>query len=338
MTFKKIAMIVVAVALSVVWYPAQSKESEASTGTQNKRSILILATNHISNAKLKLFSDIAAKNDHFTVDYKYLRAIKEGDSISELIAPFDLVIFDSISAKEASEEYARFETAVANNQTAIFVPIKVTTETKLKKGVSSVQIKSLYDYYYNGGEKNLLNMQLFLASELFDLTDDNPAAAIIFPNNGIYHPEYEKTVFSGFADYLKWKKANTDNNLIGIAMSRESIAADSTRVIDALITAIEDQDAIAVPFYYSGMAENEYIDLLSINGKVAVDIIINTRIIHWAEKRRKEYEAPGVSVMQVLPYMKGGQAQWEADQAGIPAEMNPFFLSQAHVLNQKSKK
>ncbi len=337
MRLKPILLISLLLILTISWQLTQA------TTKNNLPSILILATNHVSEAKLQLFSRLAQRataQQAFKVDYKYLRSLQEGESLTDLLAPYDLVIFDSVSAREAKKDYAHFETLVQAaqlpgqipvHQQRRFLPIKITAESKLRKGISLTQSQRLFDYYYNGGEENLRRMLVFLSTDLFALSNEKALPPIVFPKLGIYHPDYQKTVFDNLPAYMEWKTAKDGISLVGIAMSRETIAAGETRIIDALIKAIERRNGIAVAFYYPGNGESEYLDLLSPDGKVAVDNIINTRIIHWADKRRAEYEKLNVPVLQVLPYTKGDQAQWESDQAGIPAQVTPFYLTMPEI-------
>lgn len=328
-------LIALLVVLTMFWQPAQSA-TQTAVKKNTERSILILATNHVTEGKLQLFSRLALEQQNFNVDYKFLRTLEEGESLTSLVAPYDLVIFDSVSGREAAKDYAHFEALVQTdkspaNKTHRFLPIKITTESKLRKGISAHQTQVLFDYYYNGGEENLRRMLVFLSSDLFALSKQKALPPIVFPKLGIYHPDYQKKVFDDLLVYMEWKRAKDGTFIIGIAMSRETIAAGETRIIDALIKAIELRGGIAVAFYYAGTSENEYFDLLSLDGKVAVDNIINTRIIHWAEKRRAEYEKLVVPVLQALPYTRGDQAAWESDQAGIPAQATPFYLTMPEI-------
>ncbi|MCF6337983.1 MAG: cobaltochelatase subunit CobN [Gammaproteobacteria bacterium] len=330
MNFKQTLLMILLAIFITILQPAQSATKGTIKNTGN--SILILATNHVIEGKLQLFRRLALEQQKFEVDYKYLRSLEEGESLTDLVSPYDLIIFDSVSEREAKKDYAHFEALVQADETRRFLPIKLTVETRLRKGFSASQSQTLFDYYYNGGEENLRRMLVFLEKEILknELSESDSKQAlppIIFPKLGIYHPAYEKTVFDNVPDYRAWKNAKTDTPMIGIAISRETIAADETTVIDALIQSIENRGGIAVPFYYPGYGESEYIDLLSPGGKVAVDNIINTRIIHWAEKRRTEYEKLGVPVLQVLPYTKGDRSEWESDQAGISAQVTPFYLT-----------
>ena len=49
-------------------------------------------------------------------------------------------------------------------------------------------------------------------------------------------------------------------------------------------------------------------------------------MIHWANKRKKEFEQFGVPVMQALTYFDGGQQVWENDIQGVSPGMTPFVL------------
>jgi len=339
MNLKQTRLMLLLAVLTTLWQPAWSTSPHTEKDTE--RSILILATSHVTEGKLQLLSRLAMGGDLFKVDYRYLRTLEEVDSLSALVAPYDLVIFDSVSGREAKEDYAHFEALVQADKQRRYLPIKLTQTTELRKGFTAEQMQTLFDYYYNGGEENLRRMLVFLGSDLFTMHHQQAQPPIIFPKIGIYHPTYEKTVFDNLTDYLEWESAKTNalnikatnsyTPLIGIAISRETIAAADTRITDALINSIEARGGIAVPFYYPGYGDSEYIDLLSPGGKVAIDNIINTRIIHWAEKRRDEYEKLSVPVLQVLPYTKGDQRDWELDQAGIPAQVTPFYLTMPEI-------
>ncbi len=273
MNLKQTWLIILLAIATTIWQPVQSatKSSETNVTKNTGNSILILATNHVTEGKLQLFRRLALEQQKFKVDYKYLRSLEEGESLTDLASPYDLIIFDSVSGREAKNDYAHFEALVQADETRRFLPIKLTSETRLRKGISSTQSQTLFDYYYNGGEKNLRRMLIFLENKLFESGNEKALPAIIFPKVGIYHPAYEKTVFDNVSDYRAWKDAKDNAPMIGIAMSRETIAADETIIIDALIKAIENLGGIAVPFYYPGYGKNEYIDLLSPDGKVAID-------------------------------------------------------------------
>ncbi|MDQ5905705.1 MAG: cobaltochelatase CobN, partial [Pseudomonadota bacterium] len=68
--------------------------------------------------------------------------------------------------------------------------------------------------------------------------------------------------------------------------------------------------------------------LLKVDGKLVADAVINTQIVLDPEGRKKELEALGIPWVQALSYRKGDEADWRADQQGVPLIDVPFFLAQ----------
>jgi cobaltochelatase CobN len=293
--------------------------------TQNR--VLVLATHHVSESKLRMLSELARDGGTITVDYRYDRSIEEGASLAELVAPYDMVIFDAISAPQTTQSYVPFEAII--NEARIYLPIKLLDETPLREGISNTNAAEMHAYYYNGGEENLRRMLAFMTSEIFGRGSAMIEPPIVFAETGIYHPDYDRLVFDSFASFTSWRGAMLDGEtpVVGLSMSRESIAAGDTRLIDTIIGEIEARGAVAVPYYYPGYSEGEQVNILQQDGVTAVDAIINTRIIHWSARRAQEFEALGVPVLQALPYSAGPQEEWEAFAGGLPASTTPFYLT-----------
>ena len=304
----------------------------AQTEGDASRSILILATNHVSEAKLMELRELGSKTN-LSIDYKFLRTIKEGDSLQEIVAPYRLVIFDSVSGHEAKTSYSRFADTVRASRDIAFVPVKIRGDSELRSGISSEHAQLLHDYYDNGGPENFRRMLIFLESAIFRVNDATPSPPIIFPPVGIYHPDYEKVVFGSLSEYRDWKPVASTEPVIGIAMTKDAIASNQTQLIDHLIHAIEARGGTALPFYFvaSPRGAPDFLSLLKADGRTVADMIINTRILHWAEARKTEFEKLEIPVIQALPYSAGDQAEWEADMSGIPANVIPFFLTFAEI-------
>ncbi|MGB0911214.1 MAG: cobaltochelatase subunit CobN, partial [Nitrospirales bacterium] len=169
----------------------RGEQLNPSSGT--KHSLLILATNHVSEAKLMELQQLA-NDTSFTIDYKLLESLKDSDALSDVIAPYQLVIFDSVSGHEAELSYSKFSSIVQASQHKSFLPIKLLKSTPLRQGISDAQAKRLYEYYDNGGTKNFRRMLTYLESNIFEKSNQSVAPPIIFPKVGIYHPKYEQTV------------------------------------------------------------------------------------------------------------------------------------------------
>ncbi len=288
-------------------------------------SLLILCTNHVSETKVKLFQKLALEKN-IKLDYKYLHYLKKEASLSNLVESYDMVLFDSISNKETVEQFSRFKDLIDKGE-RFYIPIKLTGKTKLRHGVNENQANILFNYYDNGGEENLRRLIVYVKNTFFAHQNQDVLPPIIYPEIGIYHPHYDKKVFSDLQSYKKWKKFSDKDSVIGISMSRESISSGDTKTVDSLINAIESRGALAVPFFFPVTNKGDCIDLLSSNGTIIVDSIINTQTIHWAEKRRIEFEKINVPVLQTLHYYSGNKLDWENDNQGIPIQAVPFYLT-----------
>ncbi|MBL4895228.1 MAG: cobaltochelatase subunit CobN [Emcibacter sp.] len=171
----------------------------------------------------------------------------------------------------------------------------------------------------------------YLQGQTFGTGTDNILPPIVFPEAGIYHPAYDRLIFANLQDYLTWRGHKEGQPVIGLTLSREAIAAADTGIEDHFIREIEQRGGLAVPYYFPGFLTGQMAGILSVDGKVAVDNIINMSPIHMAEARRADYEEMGVPILQTIPYSSGTQQDWEKDPAGIPPMQTPFFLTLSEI-------
>ncbi|KKL45967.1 hypothetical protein LCGC14_2350290, partial [marine sediment metagenome] len=108
--------------------------------------------------------------------------------------------------------------------------------------------------------------------------------------------------------------------VIGVLMQRALIESAQTQVVDSTIAQLQAKGALVVPFFFElSPLTSDYTPLITRNEQTFVDVIVNFRNIHWASKRKAEFEKLGVPVMQGLTYFDGDQKTWEADNQGISA-------------------
>jgi len=226
--------------------------------------------------------------------------------------------------------------------------------TELMQGVTAEQAQALNLYYDNGGVQNVRRMLDFIAYRIFKSDNDTAKTIkqpIIYPQLGIYSPDAEELVFDSLDAYLSWAQANGKANftadaagklqveegqkVVGVLLQRALIESAQTQVVDTTIAELEKRGALVVPFFFElSPFSSDYSHLITrkTDGAVAaetetfVDVIVNYRNIHWASKRKAEFEKFGVPVMQGLTYFTGDQQDWEADTQGISAGMTPFTL------------
>ncbi|MCK5829884.1 MAG: cobaltochelatase subunit CobN [Methylococcales bacterium] len=299
------------------------------TQAKETTKILIVSAMHSAHAKVKLLNQLGEqKNIHFT--HQPARLLDKDKKA--LFSQYSLVIFDSMGARDGKKTFSPFVPVIKQTDT-LFLAINWLKNQELRKGIDKKEAKLLHNYYSNGGSINLSNMIDFLNTKIF--TTDNLTIvppAIIYAQQGLYHPDYEKRLFTTLAEYLKWQKNTNkhelkDKPVIGIAMYQNYFSEGNTKVVDALIKKLEANGAFPVPFYYESRGSKEgYEDLLTKNGQVIIHNMINLRSIHLAQKRKEEFTQLGAPVIQALSYYSGDQAKWEADKQGISSSMTPFTL------------
>lgn len=298
--------------------------------------ILFLSAAHSNKAKVSLLKEQAGQRP-LKIDQRAESSLGDMAKAVALMADYDLVILDGVSVRESKSTYSKYlphvKSITANGKTRLLA-INWLEQKQLQQGVTAEQVGILHEYYDNGGVENIRRMLDFLQYRILSPEASIAVAEpIIYPELGLYHPQAEQLVFSSLDQYLKWQSEKNgrsiekDTKVIGVLMQRALIESAQTQVIDSTIKQLEAKGAIAVPFFFTlSPVSNDYSHLISRNGSVIVDNIINFRNIHWADKRKAEFEKFGVPVLQGLTYHTGDQQAWEADTQGISAGMTPFVL------------
>lgn len=303
--------------------------------------VLFVSAAHSNKAKITLIKEQLGDASGLVVEQKAESTIKI-ESATALFSNYDLVVFDGVSKRESKSTYEKYIPIVEQLKRrgdSKFLAINWLEQDLLRVGVSEGHAKTLHDYYGNGGIENISRMIDFLRFRILEVDLSKAVEpAIIYPQMGIYHPESETLTFSSLDDYLQWKKYDADSissdisgnvskNVVGVLLQRSLIESAQTQVVDDAISRIESTGALAVPFFFElSPMSSDYTPLIRRNEKTFVDVIVNFRNIHWATKRKTEFEKIGVPVLQGLTYFDGDQAAWEADSQGISAGMTPFVL------------
>jgi cobaltochelatase CobN len=292
-----------------------------------KHKILFINGTHSNKAKLTLLKELA-KEKGIEIDRKAQSELEDLATTATLFSHYELVVMESVSVRESKQLYPQYASIIAQSATKSLV-INWLDASELRQGINEQQAKKLHDYYDNGGVENLSRMLDYLNYRVLDQNLNHEVSEpIIYPEVGIYHPDYPKLVFSTLDDYLVWRKeSNTEKRKVGVLMQRAQIESVQTQVIDATIAQLEQQGVIAIPFFFELSPQtSDYRDLVQKKDKTVIDAIINFRSIHWSEKRKQEFESLGVPVIQALTYLDGNQQHWEQSTQGISAGMTPFVL------------
>ncbi|WP_417317376.1 cobaltochelatase subunit CobN [Emcibacter sp.] len=289
--------------------------------------MLYVSGTHANAAKISVIRDYAAKFD-ISIDLASARDFKTGEQALAKFNGYDLVLMDDSSARSTKATFSKFLPAVAAAKSRLLA-INWLDSPDLVKGVSAGQAKTLHEYYGNGGVVNLSRMADFLAHQVFGDGSRAVPAPVVYPEVGIYAPGYEGLIFEDVDSYLNWRGKGLEGQkaVVGVLLQRSLIESVNTEVVDAAIARIEEKGALAIPFFFElSPRSSDYTPMLQKDGRTILDVIVNFRAIHWANKRKEEFERLGVPVMQALTYYNGNQADWENDSQGISATMTPFVL------------
>ncbi len=292
-------------------------------------SILFVSGSHSNTAKVQLL-----KQD--SLDYGIKVQQKAAADFTDELAALEefnkhrLVIFDGVSRHDNKQSFAKFLPYISKVATQTMA---MKTEEGYLNGLSENYANEIIAYYENGGKKNFARLLNFLRYRVFDNnTQQAILPPVVFPKIGLYHPKNENLIFPSKESYITWlekqgKTIDGKTPVIGVMIQRASIETIQTSVIDATIKRIEEQGAIAWPFYFElSPFASDYSLLIQKDDKTLVDVIINFRLLHWANKRKAEFEKFGVPVLQALTYFDGDQKAWEDDIQGISPMMTSFML------------
>ncbi|TYK65003.1 cobaltochelatase subunit CobN [Colwellia echini] len=316
---------------------ANTATTEA-TAAENTTKVLFISGRHSNKAKVTLLKKAADASQTVTWDIsqKSSKALTDNQKTAELFAQYDLVILDSVSANSAVKTYESIMPSIAmlaaSGANTKLLAFHLAASGGLKD-VTAEQLNTVYTYWDNAGRANLTNLLDYVAKDVLALNDAQTVkvtAPIIFPSQGIYHPNQPNLMSDSLANYQEWIAPKEGQLKIALLMQRASIETEQTTVVDQTISRLEAKGAYVVPFFFElSPRSGDYSKLLQLDpstNKTDVDLIINFRNIHWASKRKAEFEKFGVPVVQALTYYDGDQKAWEASEAGIAPGMMSFML------------
>lgn len=285
--------------------------------------LLFIATSPVPPGKFKVLGEIAAKHG-LTVDTHFAERLS-GEAAGKILGQRRLVVFDA--ARSHMQEAVRNKLGTALGQ--LRTPqLWIKDSGPTASGLPPALAATLHAYYSNGGRQNYDAFFALLAAHLHGRPLPTVAPPFVFPDEAIYHPRAPQRVFATPAEYFKWRGIAPGQRppTVAIAMHQIYIGAEQTGFIDDLVARIEATGAIALPYYASVLGAHK--KMLTSDGQVVADAVINTQIVLDPEGRRKELAELGIPVVHALSYRKGDEAAWRADPQGVPLTDVPFYLAQ----------
>ncbi|MGJ8691345.1 MAG: cobaltochelatase subunit CobN [Thalassotalea sp.] len=330
--------------ISMLFWLSLSATAETATSTQIINKVLFVSAAHSNKAKVTLLKNAAkeSKTATFSIEQKSAKKLTDMAAAEKLFAQYDLVVLDAVSPRFAKKTFETFLPSIANvsnKHPTKFIAFNWLNNPAAQHGVTPKQQQALQTYWKNAGRTNLTNMLNFIAFDVLSKATTHQVTLIepiVFPTQGIYHPNQPNLMSDSLTSYHAWAAPKAGQLKIALLMQRASIETEQTTVIDQTISRLEAKGAYVVPFFfelsprsgdYSHLLQSDLIENGAITGKKTdVDLIINFRNIHWASKRKAEFEKLGVPVIQALTYYDGDQKSWEESDAGISSGMMSFML------------
>ncbi len=295
-----------------------------------KPDVLLMMSGHGSKAKGELLLELA-NNQAFNFIVFSTKG-KSEEEIKVSWAQADLILLDGINpalSKYMFEKYLGYLTLFPD---VPVVSLGDLNNQSMNQGLDDAQKQQLAEYYNNAGRGNYSNMMVYLANEIFQVTDAPFIAPVKVPDVGLYHPKFNVNNKSQLTadehEFYTWLKPKQNQPVIAIAMHRSVVDYEQQQIVDEIIIKLELKGAKAFGFFFEGNDEAlAYPELLLDEAQAArIDLMINYRSLHYVEKRKAEFTKIGVPVIHAMNYNNGNEQDFEQDHAGISASLTPFFL------------
>jgi len=294
-----------------------------STPQPTPADVLFLSAAPTQPGKFERLKDIAAR-EGVRVEARFVEKFTGQEKAGDLKG-FGLIVIDAPYGAAQGAAKARLAPLLPQ----ITMPwVWMQSSGPEAKGVDAAAMKTLHTYYSNGGRANFAEFFCLVKAQVFKQSTRACAPPQLFPDAGIYHPDYAGRVFTTLEEFLAWKKPTAGQPVISVLFHQAHFASELTGFLDDTIRRLEAAGAVALPIYAPAMANGAITRLVARDGKPFADVLINTQIVLNAEGRRTEFENLGIPVIQAMPYRRGEQADWEKDQIGVSTLDIPFFLAQ----------
>ena len=304
-------------------------------------TVLWVANSPSEPAKARLLKEIAQQHG-ITLKPLFIMA-HDKESVAQEMQKHDMLIFDYVYMGQFVQMMNQYRGPIMAHKGSVF-PGLWHQQASLTGDLSPQQAQKIFDYYNNGGQENFNRLFDYLNQAVFKVSDTEAQPPIIFPDNGIYHPDYPQMVFPTLKSYLEWKKPAKDIPVIGVGFHQLRIADDMTEHLDDLIRRIEKSGALPLAFYDPNEAhKNDALLYLSeeedstgtdeshhhsVDKKLFIDVMINFAGMYTSVKQQKDWMVElGIPVMQAMLYRSGDYQDYLEDDQGMSFVFSPTFIA-----------
>ncbi len=188
--------------------------------------------------------------------------------------------------------------------------------------LSAEQADLLLSYYRHGGRRNMEQFMQAVKQIVQDQAISGLAEPLVLPEAGAYYADYPNQFTANASAMLKFLKPKSQQAVIAIGFHPRYIESTATEHIDALVKAIEEKGAVALPLFY---ALGDEVDLVHLLPK-EVDVLIHMQPVYH-NGLEDQLNDLGIPVMQGIGWWGDSIDSWREDPVGLSLSSTPLYLA-----------
>ncbi len=289
--------------------------------------ITVLTTDFVLEGQLRTLQEAAARQG---IGLQYHRAgLADDEAVRDDLERADMLLVNAPRGNDMARIQQHWGEWLQSTDAAMLAIVGGQARVQ---SMDAGHGQELAAYYNNGTRPNFDGFFRYWAVHIGAIAEGEVPPPILFPEQGIYHPDMPDLVAATPGAYQQWRAdrglpGSDTQGGIGIIMSRSQFAGDHSRLIDTMIRRIEQRGLVPWMFYFDGDDPEGITRMVHEDGHTHVDVVINMTHLRGVTDRPRELAALGVPLMQGLVYRDGSRADWLADNTGMPMRMVPAFLA-----------
>ncbi len=305
---------------------------------EEDKSVLVLHSYLISPARI---ATLQSATKEAPVDLRFLAADSaDAETMRSEIEQADLILLDvahesvltpivSKSAEEIQKSDLPYILVPGLDRVRRGQLIQAASIASQHK-VSDAAAERIRQYFRYGGQANTSHLMTALATDLSNTPAADLPAAVAFPEQGFYHPDWKEIETS--RDVIQTKLSDSAKPVVAIAINPATLSSGDTHWLDAILAALKQRDINGYAFYGPRQNSQLFTEMTcrEEEGKAVAfaDLIINAALIFRPAERKVELERIGVPVLQTLPSLERDADQWDASDDGLAmANVSYYYAS-----------
>lgn len=215
--------------------------ASAVNANDAQNQVLFVGDNHLSKAKSKILIESANKKG-LNLTAMSARKFKTDHGLEKL-CDYKMVLFQAVSEDAAAGMYGDYNTAFKACKNTSGLANGFTQFKELNKGVSSNQYKAMNVYLSNGIRSNFESLFAYISTYFFN-NQQNYTDAIILPEDGFYHFDFDEKITGDISEFYTWlDQKGKEDNRVAVLFHRSAVEIEQTNLMDETLKALEKNGA-----------------------------------------------------------------------------------------------